>query len=179
MGSNTMRKVLAKDNRRQASSSVDLVADKEVAYDMVVEAAVTKGHNAEKNGMFKGRSKSFASGLSNKVTLDAKDKTGKQSDNKPKTKVQRFLLQLRSLVVKDNPKTVVVKDNPKTDGNTKTVVRRNIENELSVTEDKDNVNRTVIKIRNSIIRSKSQKHSQAQTPTKRLKPSHQSTPRLL
>jgi len=169
MGSNTIRKDLSQANTRLTNSSVNLAGEKNIIYDKAEKDDFVKKYEiGDSRKLLKGRSKSFASVVSNKVMLE--EKTLKLNE-KPKTKVQRFFLQLRNLV----------KEKPKIDPKAKweKLTGKNLDDELDACKDGQSDKQTTNKVRNSVIRSKSQKQYSTQSPNKELRPSHQSTPRLL
>ena len=94
MGESTVRKVLSNGNNRMATSSLDLVPQKRMNDDNDEDDDTFSltNNTMENKKQMKGRSKSLADGVSNKV---------KEKTEKPKTKIQRFLQQLRGLM-RDN-----------------------------------------------------------------------------
>ena len=170
MGSNTIRKDLPQGfHTRLTNSSVNLVSERNMNnVENGKDDFIKKYQIGDSRKLTKGRSKSFASVVSNKVTVEGKTQ---KSNEKPKTKVQRFFLQLRNFV----------KEKPKTDPKTKweNLTGKNLVDELDDCKDGDDDEETTNKIRSSVIRSKSQKQYSTQFPKKELRPSHQSTPRLL
>ena len=141
---------------RMATSSVDLVPQKCMNDDNDEDDdtfSVTINTMEDKKQM-KGRSKSLADGVSNK---------GKKKTDKPKTKLQRFLQQLRGLI----------RDKSKNCSKAENVVGKNHDYNYCASGGEKTVDKNQINLKRG---SKSQKPDES-NPSK-LKPSHQSTPVL-